>query len=177
MQPLVPLEWATEYFATSRPKADEWDVADDTERQRYLGWASVLIKSAFVWQPYVDIYNDDRVRFAVCEQALWLMRRTDIYPEALTKGIANASVGQVSATFSKNFVAPLICEEAKIAVSEIGIFVDKMGRIETMPLGGVFAEPTSKHSPSSPGNCNHRPMTDEDVSSLVNDVINNVFSK
>jgi len=141
MQPLVPLEWATEYFATSRPKADEWDVADDTERQRYLGWASVLIKSAFVFHANVDVSNDDRIRVAVCEQALWLMRRTDNYPEALTKGIASASAGAISATFSKDFVAPLICEEAKLAVAEIGSFVREMAVIKTMPLGGVFAEP------------------------------------
>jgi len=145
MQPLVTLEWATDYFAYSRPKADEWDAANPAERQRYLGWASALIKMAFIWQTGVDIYNDDRVRLAVCEQALWLMRRNDIYPEALTKGIAQASVGQVSATFSKEFVAPLICEEAILAVSEIGCFIGKMARIQTMPLGGVFAKPTSKN--------------------------------
>ena len=152
LQSLVPLEWATEYFATSRPKAAEWDVADDTERQRYLGWASALIKSAFVWQPHVDIYDDDRIRVAVCEQALWLMRRADVYPEALTKGIASASAGVMSATFSKDFVAPLICEEAKLAVAEIGSFVREMAIVKTMPLGGVFAEPTSTPPISPPKN-------------------------
>ena len=172
MQPLVTLEWATDYFAYSRPKADEWDAANPAERRRYLGWASALIKSAFVWQSHVDIYNDDRVRLAVCEQALWLMCRVDLYPEALTKGIANASVGQVSATFSKEFVAPLICEEAKLAVSEIGSFVGKMGRVQTMPLGGVFADVVPpKHNPTT-GGSNRRPMTNEEVDALVRDIFN-----
>jgi len=142
VQALVPLEWATDYFTLSRPKADEWEIADDTERRRYLNWASVLIQSAFVFQADVDISNDDRIRTAACEQALWLMRRTDEYPEALTKGIVSASAGTVSATFSKDFVAPLIGEEAKLAMSGIGHFVRDMAVVKTMPLGGVFAEPT-----------------------------------
>ena len=137
MQPLVSLEWATEYFVTARPKADEWKNASDTERLQYLNWASVLIKSAFVWKSDVDIENNDRVCMAICEQALWLMRRPDEYPEVLTKGLASGSVGggAVSATFSKEFVAPLICEEAKLVVSEIGFFVSSMATIKTMPLG------------------------------------------
>ena len=140
MQALVSLEWANDYFTLSRPKAEEWNNADDTERQRYLNWASVLIKSAFVFQADVDLNNDDRVRIAVCEQALYLMRRTDEYPEALTKGIVSASVGTVSATFSKEFVAPLIGEEAKFALSGISHFVRDLAVVKTMPLGGIWAE-------------------------------------
>jgi len=135
MQPLVTLEWAIDYFMNSRPKADEWDAADDTERRRYLGWASVLIKSAFVFRDGIEIDNDDRVRIAVCEQALWLMRRTDLYPETLTQGIVSASVGAMSATFSKDFVAPLICEEAKLVIGEMGHFIGSMAIITTKPLG------------------------------------------
>ena len=144
MQPLVSLDWAIDYFAKCRPKSDEWDVADDLLRQQYLNWASVLIKSAFVFQANIEIDNDDRIRIAVCEQALWLMRRTDKYPDVLTKGIVNAAVGPVSTTFSKDFVAPLICEEAKLIVAEIGTFVRNQGVVKTMPLGGPFAEPTNK---------------------------------
>jgi len=140
MQAFVSLEWATDYFALSRPKADEWDAEEDSERRRYLNWASVLIRSAFVFQADVEIDNDDRIRTAVCEQALWLMRRTEKYPEALTKGIVSASAGTVSATFSKDFVAPLISEEAKLAISEIGHCVRDMAVIKTMPLGGIWAE-------------------------------------
>ena len=142
MQPLVSLEWATDFFDNSRPKADEWDAADATDRERYLNWASGQIKSAFVFQTNVDIYDDDRIRMAVCEQALWLMRRPDVYPEILTKGIASGSVGggAASATFSKDFVAPLICEEAKVLVTEIGQFVHGMGTVKTMPLGGIWSD-------------------------------------
>jgi len=137
MQPLVSLEWATEYFATSRPKADEWNDADATERLQYLNWASTLIKSAFIWNTGVVIDDDDRIRMAVCEQALWLMRRPDQYPEVLTKGISNASVGggAASATFSKDFVAPLICDEAKLAVGGAGVFVGRLAIIKTKQLG------------------------------------------
>ena len=151
MQEFVTLEWATDYFALSRPKAAEWDIADDTQRRRYLNWASVLIRSAFVFQADVDINDDDRIRTAVCEQALWLMRRTDEYPDALTKGIVSASAGTVSATFSKDFVAPLICEEAKLAISGIGYFIRDMAVVKTMPLGGVFAEPVGNKKESRDG--------------------------
>jgi len=137
MQSLVSLEWVTEYFATSRPKADEWNTANVTERLQYLNWAGMQIKSAFVWQSGIDVANDDRIRIAICEQALWLMRRPDVYPEVLTKGLASGSVGggAASATFSKEFIAPLICEEAKLAVGEIGHFIGNMAMITTTPLG------------------------------------------
>jgi hypothetical protein len=135
MQPLVSLEWATDYFDNFRPKADEWGTADESTRRQYLGWASVLIKSAFVFRTDVEIEDNDRIRAATCEQALWLMRRTDVYPEALTKGIVTASVGAVSATFSKDFVAPLICEEAKLVIGELGNFIGSLAIITTMPLG------------------------------------------
>ena len=137
MQPLVSYEWATTYFDTSRPKANEWTSANETERLQYLNWAGMQIKSAFVWQSGVDIANDDRIRIAICEQALWLMRRPDVYPEVLTKGLASGSVGggAASATFSKEMVAPLICEEAKLSVGEAGSFIGQMATIKTMPLG------------------------------------------
>jgi hypothetical protein len=140
MHVLVSLEWATDYFAHFRPKAEEWDGADPAEQRRYLGWASVLIKSAFVFQANVDIDNDDRIRVAVCEQALWLMRRTDQYPDALTKGIVSAAIGGASATFSKDFIAPLICNEAKLAIGEAGHCVKDVAIVQTMPLGGIWAE-------------------------------------
>jgi hypothetical protein len=101
----------------------------------------MLIKSAFVvFQRDVDINDDDRIRIAVCEQALYLMRRTDVYPEALTKGIVSASAGTMSATFSKDFVAPLVCEEAKLAIGEAGYFAKDVAVVTTMPLGGIWAE-------------------------------------
>jgi len=176
MQALVSLEWATDYFAHFRPKADEWDVADDSERQRYLNRASVLIRSAFVFQTDVDIENDNRIRVAVCEQALWLMRRTDQYPDALTKGIANAAIGGASATFSKDFVAPLICEEAKLAIGEAGYFAKDVAVVTTMPLGGLWAEATPP-APQQPmrlptGKTNFIPMTDSEVADLVHRILN-----
>jgi hypothetical protein len=142
MQPLVTLEWAVEYFATSRPKADEWDTADDVVRQQFLGWASVLVDSAFTFHAGVNIYEDDRVRAAVCEQALWLMRRKEEYPEVLTNGIVSASVGAVSATFSKDFVAPLIGEMTKMTLAKIAYFCRDLAVVQTMPLGGVFSDGT-----------------------------------
>jgi hypothetical protein len=143
MHALVSLEWATDYFAHFRPKAEEWNGTDAAERQRYLGWASVLIQSAFVFQANVDVDDDDRIRAAVCEQALWLMRRTDQYPDVLTKGIVSAAIGGASATFSKDFIAPLIYEEAKLVLGGAGYFVKDMAVVQTMPLGGIWAERTA----------------------------------
>ena len=173
MQTLVTLEWATDYFAYFRPKADEWDTANASDRQRYLNWASVLIKSAFVFPSDVALDRDNRVRVAVCEQALWLMRRTDQYPEALTKGIVNAAIGGASATFSKDFVAPLICEEAKLAIGDAGYFVKDMAVVQTMPLGGIWCEgtlPGQKPPVNSPpvGGNGFVPMSPDEVENLVN---------
>ena len=174
MQSLVSLEWATDYFAYFRPKAEEWDASDDAERRRYLGWASVLIRSAFVFQPDVESENDDRIRVAACEQALWLMRRTDQYPDALTKGIVNAAIGGASATFSKDFTAPLICEEAKLAIGEAGYFAKDVAVVTTMPLGGIWAEPTPHKQPMRPpaGKNHFVPMTDSEVEDLVHRFLN-----
>jgi len=176
MQPLVSLEWATYYFAFFRPKAEEWESAGDAERWRYLNRASVLIQSAFVFSADVDVDNDDRIRVAVCEQALWLMRRTDQYPDVLTKGLVNAAIGGASATFSKEFVAPLICEEAKLAIGEAGYFAKDVAVVATMPLGGIWAEatPPPPKRPASPpiGTTNFVPMTDSAVEDLVNGVFN-----
>jgi len=173
MQSLVSLEWATDYFAYFRPKADEWDMKGDSERRRYLNQASVLIRSAFVFQADVDVDNDNRIRVATCEQALWLMRRTDQYPDALTKGIANASIGGASAAFSKDFVAPLICEEAKLAIGDAGYFAKDVAVVTTMPLGGIWAEATTPKQPMRPqaGQTNFVPMTDNAVEDLVNRVL------
>jgi hypothetical protein len=171
MQTLVSLEWATDYFAYFRPKAVEWESANASERRRYLGWASVLIRSAFVFQADVDIENDHRIRVATCEQALWLMRRTDQYPDTLTKGIVSAAIGGASATFSKDFVAPLICEEAKLAIGDAGYFAKGLAIVQTMPLGGIWAERTPvlpKRPPA--GDNNYIPMTDSEVEDLVNSV-------
>jgi hypothetical protein len=176
MHSLVSLEWATDYFAYFRPNADEWDVKGDTERQRYLNRASVLIRSAFVFQSDVDIDNDNRIRVAVCEQALWLMRRTDQYPDVLTKGIASAAIGGASATFSKDFVAPLICEEAKLAIGDAGYFIKDVAVVTTMPLGGIWAEPTlpPHKQPIRPPTekTNFVPMTDSEVEDLVHRILN-----
>jgi len=68
MQSLVSLKWATDYFTLSRPKAEEWEIASDRERQQYLNWASVLITSAFVFQKDIEVENNERIRIAVCEQ-------------------------------------------------------------------------------------------------------------
>ena len=135
MEPLATLEWANAYFTHARPKSDEWNGVDDTERLRYLNWASTLIRAAFHFHENVDLENDARVLTAVCEQALWLMRRPDLYPEALTKGIASASAGVVSATFSKDFVAPLISEDVVMMLDEVADFVGKLARVRTFPLG------------------------------------------
>jgi len=174
MHSLVSLEWATDYFAYFRPQADEWDVANDSERRRYLNRASVLIRSAFVFHADVDIDNDNRIRVAACEQALWLMRRTDQYPDVLTKGISNAAIGGASATFSKDFVAPLICEEAKLAIGEAGYFAKDVAVVSTMPLGGLWAEATTPQQPmrSQAGETNVVPMTDREVEDLVKRVFN-----
>ena len=149
-----------------RPKSDEWDATDNAERYKYLNWASTLIKSAFAFHANVEVDNNEKVRVAVCEQALWLMRRTDQYPDVLTKGIVNASVGPMSTTFSKDFIAPLICQEVKLILAEIATFICNRGVVRTMPLGGPFAEPMMPHKKmheKKHSERNYQAKTDQEV--------------
>ena len=161
--------------------AEEWDRADNTQRQRYLNWASVLIRSAFVFEAEVDIDNDDRIRVATCEQSLWLMRRADHYPDVLTKGIVSAGIGSgaASATFSKDFIAPLIGEEALYALGDAGYLAKNMAFIKTMPLGGIWADtkpsvpkplpkPPASGSGGSPcGTGKNDPLTHDEINQLL----------
>jgi hypothetical protein len=101
------------------------------------------------------------------------MRRTDQYPDTLTKGIVSAAIGGASATFSKDFIAPLICEEAKLAIGDAGYFVKDTAVIQTMPLGGIWYEgtPPGQKPPinSSPvGGQTFVPMSPHEVEDLVN---------
>ncbi|GHT43392.1 hypothetical protein FACS189443_7020 [Planctomycetales bacterium] len=119
MNSLVTMEWADEWFLTSRPQSEEWTAADSATRQQYLNWASSLIRTMFIFPANFD-FDNDTVRISTCEQALWLMRRTDAYPELLTMGLSQASAGPLSVTFDKSFVAPLIADLIIPMLGEMG---------------------------------------------------------
>jgi hypothetical protein len=65
--------------------------------------------------------TSETVKVACCEEALWLMRRSDEYPAALTNGLSQASAGSLSATFDKSFVAPLVADRIIQPLTEIGL--------------------------------------------------------
>jgi len=132
----VTLDWADNWFTTSRPKSDEWTNTEPEERQKYLNWSLTLIRTLFVFPNDFDSANET-VKVAVCEQALWLLRRTDEYPPALTQGLSQAAAGSLSATFDKSFIAPLVYAEVVNLLKSIN--VDFVGgnenKIESRPLG------------------------------------------
>lgn len=117
----VPIEFAEAYFE-NRLHADAWDAASESDKTKALAWGSAMIQNAFLWEAdAVDAEGEWAVpvRYAVCEQALWLLKLDPTeYPAALTKGLISGSAGAVNATFSKEMVAPLICPAA---ISLIGV--------------------------------------------------------
>ena len=76
---------------------------------------------------------------AVAEQKETTAKTATATAKTTEKRSQEAESG-ASATFSKDFIAPLICEEAKLAIGEAGHFVKDMAVVKTMPLGGIWAE-------------------------------------
>lgn len=127
----ISLEQANEYFA-NRLRSDAWTAATETAKTQALAQATLLIGGAFVFgfsayetTPDGATVWHERVRAAVCEEALWLLERdpSDI-PTALFQGLASASASGASATFDKKFVIPWVCPVARTLVGELGTLVD-----------------------------------------------------
>lgn len=124
----VTLSQAEKYFK-NRLHADVWDNASETDKTKALSWACVIIQNAFLWEDSaIDAEGEWAVpvRYGVCEQALWLLKLdpTD-YPAALTQGLASGSAGAVSASFSKEMVAPLVCASAISLIGTLGVLNDE----------------------------------------------------
>lgn len=127
----VELSQAEHYFAT-RINANTWDEADEANRLKALSTAQTLISGAFVFAEnayFVDATTNagtwsPRVVAAVCEEALHLLKcDPSTTPNVLTMGISEAGAGGASAKFDRSFVAPLICDTAKVLVGDLGTFV------------------------------------------------------
>ncbi|MDR3235017.1 MAG: hypothetical protein LBT46_15380 [Planctomycetaceae bacterium] len=131
----VPLEFATDYIASSIPNAVQWESADETVRQQFLNAAAFVINKAFQFVDDFSLNTPDDLKIAVCFQTVWMMRYPDRFPEALTKGLSNASAGALSAAFSKDFVAPMVCDDAILAVGSYGEYIFQTNSIKSHLLG------------------------------------------
>lgn len=131
-------EFASEYFA-NRLHTDVWDTAVESDRVKSLAWASVVIRSAFFWNAgaWTESEWAEPVRFAVCEEALWLLKLDPTeYPAILTKGLVSGSAGSVSGTFSREMTAPLVCPAAESLIGELGTLNDgSAGTLKCTMLG------------------------------------------
>lgn len=122
----VPLEFAENYFS-SRLHSDTWFNASSEDKARSLTWAGRIIQYAFSWDvsAYSSIGWALPIQFAVCEQALWCLKRDPSeYPEILTRGISEGKAEPVSAKFSKEFILPLVCLSAKSLIGDLGTLLD-----------------------------------------------------
>ncbi|MDD3587243.1 MAG: hypothetical protein PHQ75_08665, partial [Thermoguttaceae bacterium] len=83
-----------------------------------------------------NVVPPDAYIAAVCEQALWVLRLDPaVYPEALIQGIASASAAGSSATFSRQFVPPLLCPVTQCLLAKIGTcHMGVMGSIDSTTL-------------------------------------------
>lgn len=134
----LPMEWADAYFQ-NRLHAGKWADASEVDRAKSLAMAGGMIQSSFrfgsgTFHTTVDgggaEYQDcvDAVKRAICEQALYLLAIDPTEPNPiLGMGISSGSAGGASATFSKEFTMPLICEAAKLAIGEYGEMIDTTG--------------------------------------------------
>lgn len=128
-RPAPSIAWANDYF-NARLYADAWNNASETDREKSLTQASFLIAGAFEF--YESAYSIDargaihwneRALAAVCEEALWLLKRDPThFPELLGAGISQASASSLSATFDRKALAPLICDAAKNLIGRLGAF-------------------------------------------------------
>lgn len=135
----VSLESAEVYFA-NRLHASAWLSASEEDKSKALAWGAAIIRNAFVWsdEAYTEETWADAVHFAVCEEAIWLLKLDPTeYPAILTKGLVSGSVGSVNATFSKEMIAPLVCLAAKSLIGDLGTLNDDgYGTITSTMLGG-----------------------------------------
>lgn len=124
---LVDYEYAVEYFS-HRNNTETWDAAAVPTRENALRMASNLILYGVDWAPGTfrtdrdgETVYDDRIRDAVCEQALYMLTLDPLsIPKALTKGVGSASAGPASVTFDRRFVAPLLLPYAELLIGELG---------------------------------------------------------
>ena len=135
----VSPEYAESYFA-NRLHADAWISASETDKGKALSWSAAVIQNACVWNEgaWTEEGWHEAVRYAVCEEALWLLKVDPTeYPAILTKGLVSGNVGSVSGTFSRDMVAPLVCAAARALIGELGTFNDDgLGTVRSAMLGG-----------------------------------------
>lgn len=148
----LDLDWANTYFV-NRLRNSIWTSANLEERLSALTMACNIIIPSFTWSAEaffnVEKIADDgttetledcatQIKVAIAEQALWLLKVDPTeYPEILTLGIQSGSAGSVSGTFSKEFIAPLVCPLAKQIIGELGEFEDysdSVGRGRSFPM-------------------------------------------
>lgn len=133
----VSVETAEAYFG-NRLYADAWNNASATDKAKALVWADTIIENSFDWNDtaYSATEWAMSVQYAVCEQALWLLKvDPSDYPAVLTKGLSSGTAGSVSGTFSKEMVAPLVCRAAVALVGELGtLSTENLGSVKSTML-------------------------------------------
>ncbi|MDO4558527.1 MAG: hypothetical protein Q4C47_06150 [Planctomycetia bacterium] len=138
---IVSRDSAESYFA-NRLYSEVWENASSTNRSKALQWATAMISGAFAFRE--SAYQTDaegvvtwkpRVIYAVCEQAIWVLRQDPTtWPAALTQGLSEGTAGAVSGKFDREFILPLL---SPVAVSLIGDLGTLNGgtTITSTPLG------------------------------------------
>ncbi len=126
----VTVEEANAFFAATL-NSDAWDEADDTKKEKALKMATRQIDRLPFQGRKLD-YNQNlefprnitakaftdgvpqQVKYATCEQALFLLRGGNKRQELQAQGVKSYSLGDLSETFSENLTdaQKTICPEA-----------------------------------------------------------------
>ena len=144
LRPVASLNDANEYFA-DRLYADAWTNATQREREQALAQASYLIDGAFTFRAEARVETSngafrwrERVVAALCEEALWLLKRDPTqFPQAQALGITRVEVANLSATFDRVQIAPLICDASRRLLTGLADYEpldDEGGSFAATPL-------------------------------------------
>lgn len=100
---------AETYFA-GRPFSDDWEEASNALKIKCLDWAELLLDSAYNWADKAFIIDNngeitvhDRLKKALCEEALWLIQYNASYGDSkMVRDIESLSINGINAKFSSH---------------------------------------------------------------------------
>ncbi len=115
----VSIQDASEYFA-ERLNTDAWDAANDSTKTKALAQAEKHLESY-----RYRVNSSTRFFYAVCEQALWLLRG-DKRSELQQAGVQGFGIGSTSEQFNLRGRDPAIAPQTWIYLRGTGV---KAGQI------------------------------------------------
>ncbi len=129
----LTLNEAVLYFS-NRPFASSWIEASNDLKTKCLSWSEIILDSAFTWSHNafnIDISGNiiahEKIKNAVCEQALWLLEKNNSAEiPFFQKELESVSLNGISVKFSQNInsltqIDKLLSFSAVLLIGNLGI--------------------------------------------------------